>query len=296
MADGASRHESEAEAARDHRQDPIVALAAVCGLAGEPVLLPERAGIAVELAIDAVEVAQALEVSRPDAVLRRERVLGREHDQELLAIERHIVQPLVLLVRRRAVDCHLEVALDQPPLQLLRARIHDLELDAGVAALNRADEVDELVRRDGAHDPELEHCLFEVDEVERLALGLARLLVDLLQIRLHHPPELGQVRVRPLAVEQRSAELALEKLDRPRQRRRMGDQYLRRLLVTGMTSLVRRNKHHPDSADPRINALLARKPLRLVTVAMANRAARAIWAIMVRGDVYRVPALGSVTA
>jgi len=77
---------------------------------------------------------------------------------------------------------------------------------------------------------------------------------------------------------------------------KMGDQYLRRLLVTGMTSLVRRNKHHPDSADPRINALLARKPLRLVTVAMANRAARAIWAIMVRGDVYRVPALGSVTA
>ena len=39
---------------------------------------------------------------------------------------------------------------------------------------------------------------------------------------------------------------------------KMGDQYLRRLLVTGMTSLVRRNKHHPDSADPRINALLAR--------------------------------------
>ena len=77
---------------------------------------------------------------------------------------------------------------------------------------------------------------------------------------------------------------------------KMGDQYLRRLLVTGMKSLVRRNKHHPDSADPRINALLARKPLRLVTVAMANRAARAIWAIMVRGDVYRKPALGSATA
>ena len=32
---------------------------------------------------------------------------------------------------------------------------------------------------------------------------------------------------------------------------KMGDQYLRRLLVTGMTSLVRRNKHHPDAADPR---------------------------------------------
>jgi transposase len=69
----------------------------------------------------------------------------------------------------------------------------------------------------------------------------------------------------------------------------MGDQYLRRLLVTGMTSLVRRNKHHLNAADPRINTLLARKPVRLVTVAMANRAARVIWAIMVRGEVYRTP-------
>jgi transposase len=75
---------------------------------------------------------------------------------------------------------------------------------------------------------------------------------------------------------------------------KMGDQYLRRLLVTGMTSLVRRNRHYPNSADPRINALLARKPPRLVTVAMANRAARAIWAIMVRGEVYRMPALGAL--
>ena len=73
---------------------------------------------------------------------------------------------------------------------------------------------------------------------------------------------------------------------------KMGDQYLRRLLVTGMTSLVRRNKHHLDAADPRINALLARKPVRLVTVAMANRAARVIWAIMLRGEVYRRPAAG----
>ena len=84
--------------------------------------------------------------------------------------------------------------------------------------------------------------------------------------------------------------------ERLRRISKMGDQNLRRLLVTGMTSLVRRNKHHPDSADPRINALLARKPLRLVTVAMANHAARAIWAIMVRVDVYRMPALASATA
>jgi len=71
---------------------------------------------------------------------------------------------------------------------------------------------------------------------------------------------------------------------------KMGDQYLRRLLINGMTSLVARNVRRPDMADPRIAALLARKPLRVATVAMANHAARAIWAIMARGENYRAPA------
>jgi transposase len=71
---------------------------------------------------------------------------------------------------------------------------------------------------------------------------------------------------------------------------KMGDQYLRRLLINGMTSLVARNARRPDRADPRINALLARKPLRVATVAMANHAARTIWAIMARGETYRAPA------
>ncbi len=70
---------------------------------------------------------------------------------------------------------------------------------------------------------------------------------------------------------------------------KMGDQYLRRLLVNGMTSLVARNVRRPDVADGRVAALLARKPLRVATVAMANHAARAIWAIMARGETYRAP-------
>ena len=69
----------------------------------------------------------------------------------------------------------------------------------------------------------------------------------------------------------------------------MGDRYLRRLLVVGMTSLVRRARAKPDSVDPRIAAMLARKPARLVTVAAANRTARVAWAVMVRGGTYRPP-------
>lgn len=68
---------------------------------------------------------------------------------------------------------------------------------------------------------------------------------------------------------------------------KMGDKYLRKLLVVGATSLVRRARHKPDTADPRLVGLLARKPVRLATVAMANKMARIAWAIMTRGEVYQ---------
>ena len=67
---------------------------------------------------------------------------------------------------------------------------------------------------------------------------------------------------------------------------KMGDKYLRKLLIVGMTSLVRRAKYAPDKIDPRLADLLARKPTRVATVAMANKTARVIWAIMARGETY----------
>src|ERR1700742_5006202 len=68
---------------------------------------------------------------------------------------------------------------------------------------------------------------------------------------------------------------------------KMGDKYLRKLLIIGMTSLVRRAKYNPGKIDPRLADLLARKPTRVATVAMANKTARTIWAIMARGETYR---------
>jgi transposase len=44
---------------------------------------------------------------------------------------------------------------------------------------------------------------------------------------------------------------------------KMGDKYLRKLLVVGMTSLVSRAKSRPDKIDPRLANLLARKPVRV---------------------------------
>jgi len=68
---------------------------------------------------------------------------------------------------------------------------------------------------------------------------------------------------------------------------KMGDRYLRKLLIVGMTALVRNAKYKPEKTDPRLAHFMARKPTRVATVALANKTARIVWAIMTRGDVYR---------
>src|ERR1700751_2224210 len=77
---------------------------------------------------------------------------------------------------------------------------------------------------------------------------------------------------------------------------KMGDKYLRKLLIIGMTSLVRRAKYNPRTGDPRLAHLLARQPLRVATARMANKTARIFWAVMARGETYRAgprPALAT---
>jgi transposase len=73
---------------------------------------------------------------------------------------------------------------------------------------------------------------------------------------------------------------------------KMGDGYLRTLLVVGATAVIRyaRTKTAADSVW--VNSLLSRKPVRLVSVALANKTARIAWALMSRGEIYRssVPA------
>lgn len=69
---------------------------------------------------------------------------------------------------------------------------------------------------------------------------------------------------------------------------KMGDRYLRKLLVVGATSVVRRAR--TARSAPWVSRLLERKPARLVTVAMANKTARIVWAVLSRGEAYRPPA------
>lgn len=69
-----------------------------------------------------------------------------------------------------------------------------------------------------------------------------------------------------------------------------GDRYLRKLLVVGMTSRIAAARARPERADPWLASLMQRKPARVATVAVANKTARVIWAVLTREEPFRARA------
>ena len=69
---------------------------------------------------------------------------------------------------------------------------------------------------------------------------------------------------------------------------RAGNERLRRLLVLGATAVIR-VATRPDNknATAWLLGLLARKPRKLAAVALANKMARIVWAMMTTGETYR---------
>jgi transposase len=65
-----------------------------------------------------------------------------------------------------------------------------------------------------------------------------------------------------------------------------GDRYLRRILVVGAVSVLRRAKLHPEKF-PWITQMLSRRPFKVVAVALANKMARLAWALMMSGKTCR---------
>ena len=74
---------------------------------------------------------------------------------------------------------------------------------------------------------------------------------------------------------------------------RWGDQYLRRILIVGAHAVLRRARQQPQKY-PWLTQLLARRPFKVVAVALANKMARIAWALLAKGGTYRAPQLVAV--
>jgi transposase len=73
---------------------------------------------------------------------------------------------------------------------------------------------------------------------------------------------------------------------------KQGDRYLRRILVVGAHAVLRWAKQNPGKY-PWLTQLLARRPFKVVAIALANKMARVAWALLASGAKYRAPRLAA---
>jgi transposase len=69
-----------------------------------------------------------------------------------------------------------------------------------------------------------------------------------------------------------------------------GDGYIRRLLVHGARADLRWSRHRKEQRSIWQESLLARRPTNVVLVAMANKTARVVWAMLSRAETFRTEA------
>ena len=70
---------------------------------------------------------------------------------------------------------------------------------------------------------------------------------------------------------------------------KQGDRYLRSLFMAGALAVIRYAKIHGSRHRPWLTALLARRPSKVAAIALANKIARMVWAMMTRGERYKEP-------
>lgn len=70
---------------------------------------------------------------------------------------------------------------------------------------------------------------------------------------------------------------------------KMGERTLRRLLIVGSSAVVQQASKRGAPKGSWLEQMLARKPRKLVTVALANKMARIVWALLIKQENYRAP-------
>ncbi|MYC90327.1 MAG: IS110 family transposase [Gemmatimonadetes bacterium] len=230
-------------------------------------------------------VAVKTEAQQTQGMLFRTRdLLVRQRMQTINALRGHLAEYGVVAPQGRARIRQLVGVLEDGDSGLPEAVV-----ELGGLLLGRIDELDEKIY---GLDREIRASAREDEETARLMTIPGIGPVTAMAIQAFAPPMESFRRGRDF-----SAWLGLV----PRQHTtggeprlgkisKMGQRDLRRLLVTGATAVVQHASRRGAITDPWLSGMLARKPKKLVAVALANKTARTVWALATKKEVYRVRA------
>ncbi|PZR51332.1 MAG: IS110 family transposase, partial [Stutzerimonas stutzeri] len=74
---------------------------------------------------------------------------------------------------------------------------------------------------------------------------------------------------------------------------KMGERTLRRLLIIGACAVVQQATRRGAPQSSWLAQILTRKPRIVVIVALANKMARTVWALLAKGGIYQAPAVAA---
>jgi transposase len=230
-------------------------------------------------------VAPKSEQAQAAAIVFRARdLLVRQRTQIINALRGHLAEFGLIVAKGPAHVPHLLQAVEdeaepipelaRPILRMLVATLH--RLDEQIAGLDR-----EVARR--AKEDETARRLMTIPGVGPVtAVALAALAPPAETFRCGRDFA-AWVGLTPL---QRSTG-GKQKLGATS---KMGERTLRRLLIIGANSVLLQVARNGAPSGSWIARMVAHKPPMLVRVALANKMARIVWALLARGEVYRAPA------
>ena len=208
----------------------------------------------------------------------------RQRTQTINALRGHLAEYGVVAPQGRARIRQLAAVLEDGDCGLPEA-----VAELGWLLFGRIDELDEKI---GRLDRELQTSARQREDTARLMTIPGVGPVTAMALQAFAPPMESFRRGRDF-----SAWLGLVPQQhttggKPRLGRisKMGQRDLRRLLVTGAMAVVRHASRRSEITDPWLAGMLARKPKKVVAVALANRTARRVWALATRKEAYRVRA------
>lgn len=218
-------------------------------------------------------------------VLKTRELLVRQRSQTANALRAHMAELGII------------AATGMTSIAKLVAILHDdqdrrLPASARAALLEMADQIETLTERNETLDTRTVAAVKADDTARRLTTipGVGPIIAATVRATVQDPAAFrtGRDLAAWIGITPRSnSSGGKERVGKISKR---GNKQLRTLLIVGATSILKQARRGAK-LPAWVLSLMARRPYKVAAVALANKMARTIWALLVKGGTYRAPAI-----